>query len=95
MRSIAVWRCGTAGQCSRPHLTPVAIDAQGTAVTAALRISGTTVFIDVPHANADFAYPITVDPFIQEDFRFWQSGVPGSRPGTSSAGTSFRFAMGR
>lgn len=69
---------------------PVAADAQGTVVDAVLRIDGHTVFIDVAHGGEDLAYPVTVDPFVQEDFRFWLNGTPGSQPGRDFDGWSFK-----
>jgi tripartite motif-containing protein 71 len=47
---------------------PVAVDAQGTPVPVELSVEGSAVALHVPHRNADVAYPLLVDPTIQEDW---------------------------
>jgi sugar lactone lactonase YvrE len=45
---------------------PTAIDAQGTEVPVDLGIEGDTIALHVPHLEADFAYPILVDPILED-----------------------------
>jgi hypothetical protein len=45
-----------------------AVDAQGEPVPAGLAIDGSAVVIHVDHQDADVAYPILVDPFVEEDW---------------------------
>jgi sugar lactone lactonase YvrE len=47
---------------------PTAVDAQGTQIPVQMTVDGATVTVHVPHRGGDFAYPILVDPAINEDF---------------------------
>jgi RHS repeat-associated protein len=47
---------------------PTAVDAQGEPVPAQLAIDGSGVVIEVDHQGRDVAYPILVDPFVEEDW---------------------------
>ena len=48
--------------------TPFAIDAQGTPVPARLAVEQGEVIIEFPHRGLDVAYPIFVDPEIEENW---------------------------
>jgi hypothetical protein len=58
-------------------LAPFAVDAQGTNVPMALTVDGSSIVLDVPHRDGDFAYPIMVDP-VQHVRDWWTNG---SSPG--------------
>ncbi len=45
---------------------PTAADAQGRQVPVELQIEGDTIALQVPHREADFAYPILVDPILED-----------------------------
>ncbi|HEU5105945.1 MAG TPA: DUF6531 domain-containing protein [Solirubrobacterales bacterium] len=46
--------------------SPHAVDAQGTEVPVALETEGSTFLLSVPHREMDVAYPLFVDPTIDE-----------------------------
>jgi len=50
---------------------PMAVDAQGQDVPARLEVVGDGLVVSVAHRNADLAYPILVDPVIQNN---WTAG---------------------
>ncbi|HEX5592117.1 MAG TPA: DUF6531 domain-containing protein, partial [Solirubrobacterales bacterium] len=55
---------------------PVAVDAQGTSVPLELEAEGTDLTLRVPHRGGDFAYPILVDPAIEENYNSaWYSST--------------------
>ena len=54
-----------------------ATDAQGTAVPVASEVDGDSVVLHVDHREGDYAYPILVDPTIEnlyQDWGWWYSG---------------------
>lgn len=56
---------------------PTAVDAQGTAVPVQVEVEGNAVVLDVEHREGDYAYPILVDPTIEnlyQDWGWWYSG---------------------
>ena len=56
---------------------PTAVDAQGTAVPVGVKIDGHSVVLQVEHRSGDFAYPILVDPTVEnlyQDWGWWYSG---------------------
>ena len=55
---------------------PYAVDAQGTEVPVTLTVEGDSIVLDVPHRSHDIAYPILVDP-IMEDWQGWYVGWNG------------------
>jgi len=61
--SVVVSRDGEALAVVRP---PVAVDAQGQDVPVEMSVSGSRVNLAVPHRDADVAYPILVDPVIED-----------------------------
>jgi YD repeat-containing protein len=55
---------------------PVAIDAQGTSVPLELEVEGSDLTLRVPHRSGDYAYPILVDPAIEENYNSaWYSST--------------------
>jgi hypothetical protein len=66
---------------------PVAVDAQGTDVPVTMEVVGDTLVLQVPHRDADFAYPILVDPTLNE---YWYDGASwynGANLGVLTDGT--------
>jgi sugar lactone lactonase YvrE len=56
---------------------PTAVDAQGTDVAVELAVQGDTIALHVPHRGADLAYPILVDPILEDWVnanQSWQNG---------------------
>jgi sugar lactone lactonase YvrE len=56
---------------------PTAVDAQGTDVPVELAVDGGTIVLRVPHRGADLAYPILVDPILEDwvnSNQSWQNG---------------------
>jgi DNA-binding beta-propeller fold protein YncE len=54
---------------------PTAVDAQGTYVPVEMQVEDETLVLHVPHSKGDFAYPILVDPVIEEwYFQNWYQG---------------------
>jgi len=47
---------------------PFAVDAQGTVVPVALLVKENTVTLDFPHRSMDIAYPLFIDPEIEENW---------------------------
>ncbi len=48
---------------------PHAIDAQGTRVPVTMDVQGSSLVLDIPHREGDYAYPILVDPeYTQNDW---------------------------
>jgi tripartite motif-containing protein 71 len=55
---------------------PVAVDAQGTSVPLELEVEGSDLTLRVPHRSGDYAYPILVDPAIEENYNSaWYSST--------------------
>jgi hypothetical protein len=54
----------------------IAVDAQGEPVPAELVIDGSAVVVQVDHQDRDVAYPILVDPFVEEDWA--NNGTPNT-----------------
>ncbi|HEX6204906.1 MAG TPA: DUF6531 domain-containing protein [Solirubrobacterales bacterium] len=78
---------GADGEPTATITAPHAVDAQGTEVPAALAVEGNRLSILVPHQGLDVAYPLFVDPEINESFNggsnlgYWNwawSGVAGA-----------------
>lgn len=46
---------------------PYAVDAQGTEVPVELRVEGDSVVLEVAHRGADLAYPILLDPIVENN----------------------------
>ena len=62
---------------------PAASDAQGAVVPVTMQVEGDSLVLDVPHRDAEFAYPILVDPnFVNNTTNFgeWLLG-PGNYSG--------------
>jgi tripartite motif-containing protein 71 len=57
---------------------PVAFDAQGSQVPTTLEIEGDNLVLEVPHREADVAYPILVDPQLEMNWN--QGNLPGIAP---------------
>jgi YD repeat-containing protein len=55
--------------------TPSAVDAQGSDVPVALSIDGNDLVLDIAHPSLDVAYPILVDPAIEEHWEGWRGGL--------------------
>jgi sugar lactone lactonase YvrE len=54
---------------------PTAVDAQGAEVPVELTVNGHELIIDVAHAGGEFAYPIDVDPLVEDWYNAsWYSG---------------------
>jgi len=55
---------------------PTAVDAQGTKVPLQLEVQGADLTLHVSHRGGDYAYPILVDPAINENYNSaWYSGT--------------------
>lgn len=78
-----------AGKLGRGEISPpVAYDAQGTKVEARYEVDGDDVTVKVPHAAADIAYPIVVDPLVSI------GGVTGIRDDLGWTGSNYgRYPM--
>src|SRR6218665_576976 len=61
--SVVVSRDGKALAVVRP---PAALDAQGQDVPVEMSVAGTQVVLSVPHREKDLAYPILMDPVIDD-----------------------------
>jgi sugar lactone lactonase YvrE len=58
---------------------PVAEDAQGSEVPVSLAVDGTSLVVHVAHTGGDFAYPILVDPIVEDWVNAsWFGGNPQS-----------------
>ena len=56
---------------------PTAVDAQGTEVPVEIEVEGLSVVLHVEHREGDYAYPILVDPTVEnlyQDWGWWYSG---------------------
>ncbi len=56
---------------------PTAVDAQGTSVPVGVEVEGHSVVLHVEHREGDYAYPILVDPTVEnlyQDWGWWYSG---------------------
>ena len=54
---------------------PVARDAQDANVPASYEVRGDAVTVRVDHRSGDFAYPILVDPAVNENFDRWKTNA--------------------
>ena len=54
---------------------PVAVDAQGTYVPVELQVEDTTLVLHVAHTERELAYPILVDPIVQD--WYWDNWYEG------------------
>jgi RHS repeat-associated protein len=68
---------------------PVAVDAQGTDVTAEMNVVGDQVVVSVAHRDKDLAYPLLVDPVIEDWWGghvgySWYGGDPDALAGLSN-----------
>lgn len=73
-------------------MPPFATDAQGTEVPMSMTVSGTDLNLNVPHRGSDLAYPILVDPVIEETWNWW-TGTHTTYPGWAYAnigGTNYQ-----
>ena len=68
----------TEGKSSILIPAPWARDAQGTSVPVTTQVQGNQLVLEVAHREADFAYPIVVDPTIYQDWGWWYQGQHGS-----------------
>ena len=66
------------GKSSMLIPAPWARDAQGTTVPVTTQVQGNQLVLEVSHREADFAYPIVVDPTIYQDWGWWYQGQHGS-----------------
>jgi tripartite motif-containing protein 71 len=57
---------------------PASFDAQGSQVPTTLEVEGENLVLDVPHREADVAYPILVDPELEINWN--QGNLPGIAP---------------
>ncbi len=83
---------------------PWAVDAQGSPVSVAMSVEGSSLTLEVAHRSRDLAYPILVDPaYIEENapfgnwgpawndqYEMWKSPVLGIR----AKGSSYSYAGG-
>jgi len=53
---------------------PIAVDAQGQDVPAEIEVVGNRVVVSVAHRDKDLAYPLLVDPVIED----WYGGTPAN-----------------
>ncbi len=55
---------------------PYAVDAQGTSVPVTMAVEGNSLVLDVPHREGDYAYPILLDPDVQNNWvsQSWEAG---------------------
>lgn len=53
---------------------PAAVDSHDTPVPLTYRVVGSNLVMRVRHRGGHYAYPISVDPFISEDQRYWHYG---------------------
>lgn len=56
---------------------PTALDAQGTPVPVGVEVEGRSVVLHVEHREGDYAYPILLDPTVEnlyQDWGWWYSG---------------------
>lgn len=70
---------------------PTAVDAQGTNVPLQLEVEGADLTLHVAHRGGDYAYPILVDPAINENYNSaWYSGnsFDSLNPGIWGYGTN-------
>lgn len=56
---------------------PSAVDAQGTEVPVELHVENDTIILDVAHREGEFAYPILVDPILEDWVNSWSSWNTG------------------
>ncbi|HET7445372.1 MAG TPA: 6-bladed beta-propeller [Solirubrobacterales bacterium] len=57
-------------------LPPTAVDAQGTEVPVSLSVDGSSIVLKVAHRDAEYAYPILVDPIVEDWVNnSWYSGL--------------------
>lgn len=52
---------------------PTAVDAQGTEIPLTLSVDGDAIVLDVSHRSRDVAYPVLVDPIL-ENWEGWYAG---------------------
>jgi len=57
---------------------PVSFDAQGSRVPTTLEVEGENLVLEVPHQEADVAYPILVDPELEMNWSY--GNIPGIAP---------------
>jgi YD repeat-containing protein len=57
---------------------PVSFDAQGSPVPTTLEVDGDNLVLDVPHREAEVAYPILVDPELEMNWSY--GNIPGIAP---------------
>lgn len=58
-----------------------AVDADGRSVAASYAIDGDTLVVRAAHRDGDHAYPILVDPYVEENFPFKSQGADLDRWG--------------
>lgn len=88
---------GSKGETLDRVTPPSAVDAQGTAIPASLEVAGDTIILSIPHRKLSVAYPIDVDPTIEEAWVVpnllgiwhWQEA------GTAGGANSYLGAFGR
>lgn len=74
---------------------PTATDAQGAKVPVSLSVEGDTVVLQVSHHGAEYAYPILVDPYL-ENLWNWNGammGIPPWQPYQSAAGNGLDYGV--
>jgi sugar lactone lactonase YvrE len=71
--------------------TPRATDAQGSLVPMSLAVEGDTVVLHLEDAETEVAYPILVDPAVENNWDYYGNipGIPPWEPYLSSAGNGF------
>lgn len=60
---------------------PMAFDADRSPVALSYSVIGDEIAIRVPHRGKDYAYPIMVDPTLEDDQRYWHQNWGVSREG--------------
>jgi RHS repeat-associated protein len=81
--SVVVSRDGKSLAVVRP---PAAVDSQGQDVPVKMSVSGTQVVLSVPHREEDLAYPILVDPVIEDYWISTGSWIDQSEPALERLG---------
>lgn len=57
---------------------PYAVDAQGTDVPVSLEVDGHSILLRIPHRSQDVAYPILLDPILEDGQGWYMGWNPGS-----------------
>jgi sugar lactone lactonase YvrE len=66
---------GTDGSLLAEVPPPSAVDSQGTEVPVQMQVEGDSLVLSIAHRQTEYAYPILVDPILQE--AYWQNWNEG------------------